>query len=145
FSSFGYLLFLTSAALVLAPRWTYRRPGARIIRVLSSLAAATFAAACAFAVSELANEISYRDVPHYGKEPPEVTGVGPITQRLIGILKSTTRPSGRVLFETSRARVHDDGHVAGYIAFESEREFIGGPYTQHLSANFVDGTFMHQP
>ena len=43
-------------------------------------------------------------------------------------LERKTTADQRVLFENSLGRVHDGAHMAGYYAYRSQREFIGGPY-----------------
>jgi hypothetical protein len=64
-----------------------------------------------------------------------VKGLGPKGRAVLDWLTTTTTAEGRVLFETSFARVHDGGHIVGYLQLLSGREFIGGPYN-----NFFAGT-----
>jgi hypothetical protein len=42
------------------------------------------------------------------------------------------------MFELSHARVHDDAHVAGYLAVHADRELIGGVYPYMHFANIWD-------
>ena len=44
-----------------------------------------------------------------------------------------------MLFETSKGRIHDHAHMAGYYAIATGREFIGGPYPFMLYPSFWDG------
>jgi hypothetical protein len=50
-----------------------------------------------------------------------------------------------VFFETSLGRVHDQGHMAGYYAYTSQREFIGGPYPRMHFASAWDGSMFRHP
>ena len=86
-------------------------------------------------LDEVRREVSHAPSGRYGSAPPEVRGLGPKGRALLEWLQTETRPEGRVLFETSLARVHDGGHIVGYLAMLSGREFIGGPYN-----NFFAGT-----
>ncbi len=87
---------------------------------------------------ELGREVSYMNVGRYGAPPPEVRGLGSINTDLLVWLKNNTNKDGRVLFETSFARVHDRAHSSGLLARESDREFIGGPYVYLFFAGFWD-------
>lgn len=92
-----------------------------------------------YAVYELVREISYADAGHFGKKPPMVDGVGRDTAWLADWIKTNTDGSSRILFEDSKGRIHDGGRVAGYLALETNREFIGGPYPFLHIASFWDG------
>ena len=94
---------------------------------------------------ELAREVSYAPVGHYGPIPPEVRGPGAKSRWLQNWLAENTTPEGRVMFETSRARIHDRAHMAGYYAITSRREFIGGPYPLMFFASYWDGFAFGKP
>jgi len=81
----------------------------------------------------------------YGTLPPEVRSPGEITRQTLDWIDTNTTDSGRILFETSLARIHDRGHIAGYLALHSKREFIGGPYTVNEFAEFWDGHVFKKP
>jgi hypothetical protein len=108
------------------------------------LAAPALAIVCIVAW-EIGREISYADHGHYGAIPPEVQGPGQDTQLLTEWLAAHTTPDARVLFEVTNGRFHDDGHVAGYLAREAQREFIGGPYPNSYSIGFFDGLLFERP
>lgn len=111
----------------------------------TSLAGGMLLVFAAWPMVELAREISYRDIGHYGALPPQVKGLGDKSRWLISRLKEQTDSSARVLFETSNGRFHDGGHMAGYYAFASQREFIGGPYPFLDYPSFWDGVLLHRP
>ena len=94
---------------------------------------------------ELMQEISYGPGPHYGETPPEVKPLGDYTRFILSWLAQHTTPDTRVLFETSNGRVYDRSHIAGYLAYVSRREFIGGPYPFHNFASFWDGVLFSEP
>ncbi|WP_342113731.1 hypothetical protein [Pseudoduganella sp. OTU4001] len=98
-----------------------------------------------FLAKELANEVSRAPTPHHGRSAPEVRGAGETTVWLADWLKRNTTPEARVLFETSLGRIHDGSHIAGPLAYETQREFIGGPYVLMHHAGFWDGTLFGQP
>src|SRR6185503_9079142 len=81
----------------------------------------------------------------YGAAPPEVKPPGDYSVWLMDWLKRRTTADSRVLFETSNARIHDQGHMAGYYAYSSQREFIGGPYPQMLVVSAWDGFAFGKP
>lgn len=89
--------------------------------------------------NEVRREVSYADIGHYGAHPPQVRELGIYSSTVFYWLQSYTHPSARVLFETSRGRIHDRGHMAGYYAYQSQREFIGGPYPYYHFAGYWDG------
>lgn len=92
-----------------------------------------------FFAKELARELSWADGPRHGAHPPEVKGLGDISRRLLDWLGRNTNAEARVLFETSLGRIHDGAHMAGYLALNAQREFIGGPYVHMHHAGFWDG------
>ena len=138
FAVSGYLLLAFPAAHGLSlgirnrwhlmPRWP-----ARIVTLL-------LLALVAVNLNEVRREISSRPIGHYGKVPPEVEEMGPKSRFILDWLATSTTPQARVLFETSHARIHDRGHMAGLLAYRSGREFIGGPYVFQHYAGFWDHT-----
>jgi hypothetical protein len=112
-----------------------------------ALAAAGILSAISFGLSawELAREVSYAPVGHYGPIPPEVRGLGAKSTWLTRWLAENTTPEGRVMFETSKGRIHDRAHMAGYYAATSGREFIGGPYPLMFFASYWDGFAFGKP
>lgn len=102
-------------------------------------------ASSVFLLSELKNEVSSADTPHYGRPSPEVRGPGVITLWLTDWINKNTTDEARVLFETSPGRIYDDAHVPGYLAMTTHREFIGGPYVFMHHADFWDGKVFGKP
>lgn len=98
-----------------------------------------------WAATETMHEASPDPGGRYGTLPPEVQSPGEITRQILDWIDTNTTDSGRILFETSLARIHDRGHVAGYLALHSKREFIGGPYTVNEFAEFWDGHVFKKP
>lgn len=96
-------------------------------------------------VVELGREVSSADIGHYGQIPPQARDQGDYARYLLDFLARNTDSSARILFETSNARIHDGGHIAGLIALQSQRELIGGPYVQRGFAAFWDGIAFMQP
>lgn len=119
------------------------RPGAS--RAVSFAGALFLAASGAFFLREMDRELSSRDIPHNGAIPPEVRGIGPDSRWILSWLKSDTTDQARVLFETSKARVHDNAHMSGFYALSTRREFIGGPYPFLHFAGFWDGFVFGEP
>lgn len=80
----------------------------------------------------LARELIREAIPgthgRYGKTPPEVTYPPATVTWLTSWINEHTSNDGRILFETSLGRKHGGGHAAGYLALETNREFIGAPY-----------------
>lgn len=135
FSFQGYVLLLLPAALgVVALISALRTTG--IVRGSAAASAAFGAVAIAFYVSEVHREISTSSLAHYGFAPPEVREPGPLSRWALDQLRQETDAGARVIFELSHARIHDDAHMAGYLAVTSDREFIGGayPYTHFANA-----------
>jgi hypothetical protein len=98
-----------------------------------------------YAINEVRREVSSSDVGHYGLRPPEVRGLGDRSRWILAWLTRETTSAGRVLFETSKGRIHDGGHLAGYYAYTADREFIGGPYPFQHFAGFWDGWLFNRP
>lgn len=116
-----------------------------IRRVAAVGSAGLLVAALGFFGRELARELSYADISHHGEQPPEVRGIGPDSAWILEWLKKNTSTDARVLFETSKARIHDQAHMVGYYALASNREFIGGPYPYMHFAGFWDGFLFGNP
>lgn len=98
-----------------------------------------------FILNEVRREISYADIGHYGVRPPEVKALGEYSKWVLNWLKRDTTSEGRVLFEVSKARIHDGSRMSGYYAYSSGREFIGGPYPFKHFANFWDQWLFNRP
>jgi len=91
-------------------------------------------------LNELRREVSTdTDIGHYGAYPPEVRALGPYTRFLLDWLGKSTDGQARVLFEVSRGRIVDESHIMGYLAYTTDREFIGGHYPDSYFADFTDG------
>ena len=90
---------------------------------------------------ELVREVTPGPHGHYGKSPPEVTNPSSSVAWLVSWINENTSSEGRILFETSLARKHGGGHIAGYLALQTKREFIGAPYPFTMpERSFWDGT-----
>jgi len=91
-------------------------------------------------LNELRRELATDEaIGHYGAHPPEVRGTGPYTDYLLNWLLTETRGDARILFEVSRGRIVDEGHMAAFLAYTSDRELIGGHYPDSYFADFTDG------
>ena len=128
--------FTAAAAAVKGPlhtAWNSRR-----LALSLSLAAAL--GTVGYFVLEMVREIAGpTSQGRYGVAPPEVKGAGPVSTQLLRFLRDHTDPMSRVFFEVSLGRVHDAAHVAGWLAWASDREFIGGPYPYGDFASAWDG------
>ena len=135
FSTTAYLFLCIPAAAGLevlfatlrtgVPRWRYAGLGCAAVLGIVGVAVA----------NEVRHEVSYAPSGRYAAAPPEVRGLGPKGRAVLDWIRTDTTPAGRILFENSFARVHDGGHIVGYLQMLSGREFIGGPYN-----NFFAGT-----
>lgn len=145
FAAPAYLLLVIPAGATLARTWDAWAGIGSMWRV----PVAAFLCACALSIGyatwELTREVSYRPVGHYGAVPPEVRGVGPKSAWIIDVLQTQTTREGRIFFEVSLGRVHDNAHMAGYLARATGREFIGGPYPFMFKASFWDGFAFGRP
>ncbi|MGH8547314.1 MAG: hypothetical protein ACRERU_01675 [Methylococcales bacterium] len=112
---------------------------------LAKGSAVLLVAVSVFFISELKNEVSSADTPHYGRPSPEIQGPGEATLWLADWIRKNTTNEARVLFETSPGRVHDGAHIAGYLVLSTQREFIGGPYVFMHHAGFWDGNVFGRP
>ena len=145
FSSAAYLFLALPAAIgvsALVETWAtelWRK------RALAVGIGGTCALSFGWSAWEVAREVSYAPIGHYGPVPPEVRSLGTKSTWLVNWLSANTTPDGRVLFETSKARIHDRAHMAGYYAITAGREFIGGPYPFMFYAGFWDGFAFGRP
>ncbi len=137
FSFQGYVLLLIPAALG-ALQIGRAAVGAGVTRYMAVPSAAFGLLALVFFVNEVRLELTPGRTAYYGDAPPEVRGIGPLSNWALDQLRTQTDPGARVMFEQSNARVHDGAHMAGYLAVQSSREFIGGAYPHMHFANFWD-------
>ena len=141
FTPVGYLFLIVPASLGISAAWRIAQ-GAVETRLLRWPAAACLAALSvlvAINFNELRREISADPIGHYGSVPPRITPIGPTTRFALDWISTETDQSARILFETSRGRIHDGSHIAGYLAYKTQREFIGGHYIDSYFADFTDG------
>lgn len=144
YSHYAYLLLVVPAGIGISTIIDmFRRRG--LVGHLAKGSAILLIAASVFFIFELKNEVSSDDTPHHGRPSPEVRGPGETTLWLTDWLKRNTTDEARVLFETSSARIHDEAHVAGFLAMETKREFIGGPYFTEPPLGFRDGILFGRP
>jgi hypothetical protein len=139
FSSAAYVFLTVPASIGVLGIAKMVSTGPWLRKAFAIGAAVIIAGSFSVAAWELTREISRKPVGHYGQIPPEVRPIGEQSRWIAGWLSRNTTPDGRVLFETSKARVHDNSHMAGYFAVASGREFIGGPYAEMFFAGFTDG------
>lgn len=144
FSAAAYLILCIPAGIALASIGEHLFSKG-FWRVSAAGGLAAFIAAFAFLGRELLREVSPGDVPRYGARPPEVRGMGPYSQWILAWLREHTDRSARVLFQVSRARIHDRAHMAGYLALASDREFVGGPYPHMFFAGFCEDFLFGKP
>ncbi|MGZ8217998.1 hypothetical protein [Methylomagnum sp.] len=147
----GYLLMCIPAPIgLLSLMENAKRASSSALRIAARASLVLIFGGILYAANEVRREVSYADIGHYGKRPPEVTGVGPYSTWIMDFLRRETNPSGRVLFELSGNRIYDNANMAAYYAYMSDREFIGGPYIGANFgavrwANFGDGRLFGQP
>ena len=135
FASTAYLFLVLPAALGTATLVSAIRDRTGAMRYAFAAGAVVLAFVGLFVANEVRHEVSFGPSGRYGDAPPEARDLGPKGRAVLAWLRDRTTPEGRVLFETSLARVHDGGHIVGYLATQAHREFIGGPYN-----NFFAGT-----
>jgi hypothetical protein len=63
----------------------------------------------------------------------------PEAERLVDWLETNTTREGRILFEDSLYWLKDHSVSAGYLAYKSQRAFIGGPYPWGGPVDYVAG------
>lgn len=139
----AFLFIAIAAAYVLgaaARRSRGRSLPAQVVVLLVGVAALSYG------VRETAREVSSEPHGHFGKIPPELTGPPAVLTSLASWIDAQTTADARILFETSLARVHGGGHVAGQLALATHRELIGGAYPFIQPAgSFWDGHGFGQP
>lgn len=108
--------------------------------------AALIALAALYFCREILREASPGPHGHYGKAPPEVTAEPKVVADLVAWIRANTTPAGRIVFETSHARVHGGGHVAGLVALKTDRELMGAAYPYSLpEVSFWDRSAFGKP
>lgn len=146
FSPVAYLLLCIPAAMGVRAMFTLARGQHGKLVWLARISLLVALGVIAYSANELRREVSYADVGHYGKRPPEVAGIGPYSTWIVDFLQNQTNASGRVLFELSSGRLYDDAHMAGYYAYSTGRELIGGPYPYFNASNsYWDGQVFGKP
>jgi hypothetical protein len=145
FAVAAYLFLSVPASVGVLAIWNWLRTPTQRTRTIGLGFAALCAASFGYSLIEVVREVSYAPVGHYGAEPPEIRALGEKSSWLLDWLANDTTADGRILFETSKARIHDQAHMAGYYALTSDREFIGGPYPFMFTASFWDGTLFGRP
>jgi hypothetical protein len=146
FAPVGYLFACVPAAIgFFTMLRAVRAPNVAWIRWMARASFAAVALITTYSVNEVRQEISWTHVGHYGAAPPEVREVGDLSLWVTDWLEKETTPDARVLFETSKSRIHDGAHMAGYYAYTSGRKFIGGPYPFTNFAGFWDGFVFGKP
>lgn len=137
FAPVGYLLLCVPAAIGIAAMLIAARDSGVSCRTrLARLSLIVIALVAGYLVNEIRREISTANIGHYGMRPPEVNAQGEYSQWLLKWLKDHTTGDGRILFEQSRGRIYDGANISGYYAYESKREFIGGPYPAYPFMQF---------
>lgn len=146
FAAAGYLLLCVPAArgLSLMGRLALQR-GALAWRVLAGATVAAMFLLATVLTWELWREVTPGTQGRYGATPPQVRPLGDNSVWMMDWLKRRTTANARVLFETSFARIHDHAHMAGYYAYATQREFIGGPYPWMHFANSWDRSAFRRP
>ena len=146
FAPAGYVLLCIPAARgmsILAAAISDNIASARRRAALISIVAITV---CGTVLTwELWREVAPGPQGRYGAPPPQVRPLGADSNWVLSWLEKRTSGDARVLYETSLGRVVDDAHMAGYFAYQSKREFIGGPYPFMNFAGFWDGFLFGKP
>ncbi|MCM8594548.1 hypothetical protein [Accumulibacter sp.] len=138
FIAAGFLTLGMAAAFVIGQCALGGHSARQRIAAMVTLVIAVFA--LAFGAREVVREVSPGKHARYGKLPAEVLNQPASYTFLASWLAENTSPDGRILFETSMARVHGGAHVAGILAKQIGREFIGSPYPYSLpDVSFWDG------
>ena len=142
FAPVGYLFLCVPASLGVSAMWRRARdvPTGWLLRRAAQASLVILGLITAYTLKEVREEVSWTHSGHYGAPPPEARDLGGLSLWVLNWLEHDTTADGRVLFETSKARIHDGAHMAGYYAASSGRSFIGGPYPFTNFAGFWDGT-----
>jgi hypothetical protein len=139
FAPVGYLMLVIPAAIGVFTMFSAAvKRSAKPIRLGAFASLAIVFLVSSYLFNEVRREVSYEDFGHYGAPPPQVAPVGDYSRWIIGWLERETSAEGRVFFETSKGRIYDGARMAGYYAYTSDREFIGGPYPFMFFAGFWD-------
>ncbi|HVK56444.1 MAG TPA: hypothetical protein VM532_15635 [Burkholderiales bacterium] len=138
----GFLVLSLPAAIGAAHIWKNIRGSLTPSKAL--LAAALLTVITGYSLNELRREISWEPIGHHGAVPPEVRGEGEKTRWLVNWINSNTDSNSRILFEHSSHGVYDIAHIPGYLATQTNREFIGGAYPMKTSTSFWDGWIFGQ-
>lgn len=146
FAPVGYLFLIIPGTVGVLVMWrnvfearsAFWRIGARMSLMILAIIGL-------YNINEVRREVSYANIGHYGVRPPEVRPLGEYSRWVLDWLVQNTTDSARVLFETSKGRIYDGSRMAGYYAYTSGREFIGGPYPFEHFAGFWDGWLFNRP
>ena len=147
FASAGYLLLVVPAGIGVVGlyKFVFSNCSQKFTRYVAGLFLIFCTSGVLYTFYEVKREVSYENIGHYGKVPPEVTGIGDKTSTILDWIEAHTSKNGRILFEISNGRFHDDSHIAPYLAYASGREFVGGPYPRFNFSNFWDGFIFGKP
>lgn len=119
------------------------RSGRRAPRLAATMAALLFAA---YLGREMVREATPGPHGHYGPASAELTATPAAVGELESWIRAHTTADGRILFETSLARVHGGGHSAGMIALATGRELVGAAYPFSLPGlSFWDNAALGAP
>lgn len=95
---------------------------------------------------ELVRELTPGAHQHHGKAPPEISAPPMLVKQVESWITTNTGTDGRILFEASLGRVHGGGHIAGYLASKTKREFMGASYPYFLPRlSCWDKTCLNRP
>jgi hypothetical protein len=139
FAPVGYLMLVIPAAIGVRTMFATALTQARYPSRFAAASLVVVFIVSGYYFNEVRREVSYDDIGHYGTRPPLVSPVGDYSRWVVDWLDRETSNAGRVLFETSKGRIYDGARMAGYYAYTSDRELIGGPYPFMFFAGFWDG------
>jgi hypothetical protein len=145
FAGMAYLFLIYPASIGIETLGLTLRAQAPTTKLLGVLVGAIAVLSFGWSATEVVREVSRAPVGHYGSVPPETRPLGEKSTWLLEWLAANTSKEGRVLFETSKGRIHDGAHMAGYYAASADREFIGGPYPFMFRAGFWDDFAFGEP
>ena len=145
FSVLAWLVLIPSAAHGLATATDHLRDRTNRLRLVHGAGLAASVLVLVFYGRETELEVFSSKAARYGVSRPEVKPAGALSAQIAQFLRTQTNGTGRVFFETSLGRVHDDAHLAGLYALGARREFIGGPYPFTDFASAWDGFAFGRP
>ena len=145
FSVLAWLVLIPPAAHGLSTTIDQLRDRTNWLRLVHGAGLASAVLVLAFYGREAASEVFSSRAARYGVARPEVKPAGAVSTQIAEFLRTQTSGAGRVFFETSLGRVHDNGHLAGLYALGARREFIGGPYPFTDFASAWDGFAFGRP